>query len=250
VAIFPTLSEYAERKEIDKFIETISSGLRQVLFFVIPCTIIFLLLRAQIVRVVVGAGKFGWTETITTADTLAIITISLFAQCITYLLARAFFALHDTKTPLVAGLVSAAVNIATAWFLMPRFGVLALGAGLSFSAVVYFILLWVPLRVRLGTLREKKILRSLAVLTVAGLLGALATQATKPLVVAYISLDTFWGVLSQGLIAGGLGLAVYLVVALSLKSPEAITFVASLRRKFLRGYQPKEAVPTTSSTTT
>lgn len=250
VAIFPTLSEHIERKEKDKFIETISSGLKQVLFFIIPCTIVFLLLRAQIVRVVVGAGKFGWAETITTADTMAIIVISLFAQCINYLLARAFFALHDTKTPLVAGLISAIVNIATAWFLMPHFGVSALGAAVSLSAVVNFVLLWVPLRLKLGTLHEKEILRSLWILTVAGLLAGLATQAMKPLVVTYISLETFWGVLLQGLIAGGLGIAVYIVVALGLKSPEAITFVSSLRRKFLKGYKPEEVMPTTTSSTT
>lgn len=248
VAIFPTLSEHAEKKENDKLIETISTGLRQVLFFIIPSTIIFLLLRAQIVRVVVGAGKFGWAETITTADTMAIMAVSFFAQCIIYLLVRAFFALHDTKTPLIAGLVSAVVNIAAAWFLMPRFAVLALGAALSLSALVNFILLWVLLRIRLGTLHEMEILRSLWILTVAGLAAAVVTQAMKPIVVTYISLETFWGVLSQGLLAGGLGLAVYLVVALGLKSPEAITFVSSLRRKFLRGYQPKEAVPTASST--
>jgi len=250
VAIFPTLSEHIERKEKDKFIETISSGLKQVLFFIIPCTIVFLLLRAQIVRVVVGAGKFGWAETITTADTMAIIVISLFAQCINYLLARAFFALHDTKTPLIAGLISAIVNIAAAWFLMPHFGVLALGAAVSLSAVVNFVLLWVPLRLKLGTLHEKEILRSLWILTVAGLFAGLATQAMKPLVVTYISLETFWGVLLQGLIAGGLGIAVYILIALGLKSPEAITFVSSLRRKFLRGYKPEEVMPTTTSSTT
>lgn len=249
VAIFPTLSEYVERKETNKLIDALSLGLRQVLFFVVPCAIVFLLLRAQIVRVVVGAGKFGWAETIATADTLAVIVIGLFAQCVNYLLARAFFALHDTKTPLLAGLASAAVNIAAAWYLMPRFGVIALGIGLSLSATVNFVLLWVSLRIRLGTLKEKEILRSLWIMTVAGLSSGLATQAMKPVVVKYISLETFWGVLSQGLIAGGLGMAVYLIVALGLKSPEAATFVASLRRKFLRGYQPKEAVSTTHSST-
>ncbi|MFA6131614.1 MAG: murein biosynthesis integral membrane protein MurJ [Patescibacteria group bacterium] len=250
VAIFPTLSGHVEQKEMDKFIETISTGFRQVLFFVIPCTIVFLLLRAQIVRVVVGAGKFGWAETITTADTLAIIVVSLFAQCINYLLARAFFSLHDTKTPLFAGLISAAVNIVVAWLFMPRFGVLALGAAVSLSAVANFILLWMPLHFRLGTLHEKEILRSLWLLTVAGLIAGMATQAMKPLVVTYISLDTFWGVLSQGLIAGGFGLVVYLAVAVGLKSPEALTFVSSLRRKFLKSYKPEEVVPTPTSTMT
>ncbi len=244
VAIFPSLAEHIERKENEKFIETISSGVRQVLFLIIPCTIVFLLLRAQIVRVVVGAGKFSWADTIITADTLALITFSFFAQCLNYLLTRAFFALSDTKTPLVVGLISAIVNIVTAWFLMPQFGVLALGAAMSLSTLVSFVLLWVLLRIRLGTLRETEILRSLWLLTLAGLASALATQAMKPLVVKYISLETFFGVLSQGLIAGGLGIAVYLAVALMLKSPEAQTFVSALRRKLFKAYQPKEIVPT------
>lgn len=243
VAIFPTLSEHAEGKAKEKLVETISSGARQILFFVIPCTIIFLLLRAQVTRVVVGAGKFGWAETIATADTLALIALGFFAQCLNYLLARVFFSLRDTKTPLFAGLVSALVNVVSAWLLMPHFGVVAFGAALTLSSVVYFVLLWVWLHIRLGTLRETEILRSLKILTVAGLVSGLATQAMKPVVVAYISLETFWGVLSQGLIAGGLGLAVYLIVALGLKSPEALTFVLSLRRRFPREYQPKEVAP-------
>jgi putative peptidoglycan lipid II flippase len=206
-----------------------------------------LLLRAQIVRVVVGAGKFGWEETIMTADTLALITIGFFALCLNYLLVRAFFALHDTTTPFFAGLISAIINMAAAWFFLSRYGVLALAGAMSFSAVVNFVLLWVPLRVHLGTLEEMKIIRSLAIITIAGLLSGLVTQAMKSVVVKYISLDTFFGVLAQGLIAGGLGLAVYLAVTVALKLPEAITFTSALRRKFIRGYQPKESVSTTVS---
>ncbi|HBR80760.1 MAG: Integral membrane protein MviN [Candidatus Uhrbacteria bacterium GW2011_GWE2_45_35] len=248
VAIFPSLSEYAETKQIEKLISAVSSGVRQVLFLIVPCSVVFLLLRAQIVRVVVGAGKFGWEETIITADALALITIGFFALCLNFLLVRAFFALHDTLTPFIAGLISALVNVAAAWFFLSRYGVLALGGAMSFSAVVNFILLWVALRVRLGTLEETKILRSLAVITVAGLFAGLTIQAVKPLIVEYISLDTFFGVLSQGLIAGGLGLAVYLAITLVFKLPEAQTFTSALRRKFLRGYQPKETVPTTTAT--
>jgi putative peptidoglycan lipid II flippase len=204
-------------------------------------------LRAQIVRVVVGAGKFGWEETIMTADTLALIVIGFFALCLNYLLVRVFFALHDTATPFFAGLISAIINVVAARFFLSRYGVLALGGAMSFSAVVNFVLLWVSLRVRLGTLEEMKIVRSLAIITVAGLFGGLATQATKSLVVEHISLSTFFGVLSQGLIAGGLGLAVYLAVTVALKLPEAITFTSALRKKFIRGYQPKESVPTTTT---
>ena len=245
VAIFPNLSEHAEKGEAHKLIETISSGVRQVLFLIIPCTIIFLLLRAQIVRVVVGAGKFGWAETITAANTLAIMTISLFAQCVNYLLIRAFFALRDTKTPLFVGLISTVVNAVVILLFMPHWGIFSLGVAVTFSSLLTFVFLWVLLRVRLGTLEEAKILRSLFILTVAGLISGLAIQATKPLVIKIISLDTFFGVLLQGLCAGGLGFAIYLVVALLFKSPEAQTLTASLRRRFFKAYQPKEMVAPT-----
>lgn len=248
IAIFPALSEHVEKKEFDKFITTISSGIRQVIFLIIPCTIIFILLRAQIVRVVVGAGKFGWSETISTADTLALISLTFFAQCINYLLARAFFALHNTITPLISGLISAFVNIIVAIILIPYFGVLGLGIAVSLSAIINFVLLWVPLRIRLGTLEEAKIFRSLIILTAAGLVSGLVTQMAKPFVVQFIALDTLIGVLVQGLIAGGLGLVVYLFVALGLKSPEAQTFVASLQRKFFKAYQPKETVINSNQT--
>jgi hypothetical protein len=79
-------------------------------------------------------------------------------------------------------------------------------------------------------------------LTVAGLACGLLAQAVKPLVSSVFSLETFLGVLSQGLIAGIIGLAGYLGVAWLLKSSELHAFIDTMHRRVLKKITPKESV--------
>ncbi len=242
VAAFPLFSESLSKNDTEGFRQSFSSTIRQALFFLIPVTLLFLILRAQIVRVVVGAGAFDWQATILTADTLAFFALTLIPQSLVFILSRAFFALHDTVTPLTAGLVSALVGLVSGFLFRESFGVVGLGMAYSLYAVINLILLWVPLRQRVGSLDEEKIVQSLMKLTVAGLACGLLAQAMKPLVSNVFSLDTFFGVLSQGLIAGLIGLAGYLAVAWLLKSSELHAFVEAMHRKVLRKIIPKESV--------
>ncbi|MFH1142236.1 MAG: murein biosynthesis integral membrane protein MurJ [Candidatus Uhrbacteria bacterium] len=242
IAAFPTLSEYAERRQVDKFIETFSNTARQMLFFIIPASLLFLILRAQIVRVVLGAGVFSWEDTILTADILAFFSLSFFAQALIFLLVRGYFAFHDTVTPLYTGIVSAVVNIFAALYLSSEFGVVGLGIAYSIWAVTNMVLLWIPLRAKVGHLDEGRILRSLFIMTTAGIATGTVMQLMKYMVVQFITLDTFWGVLTQGLIAGGSGLLVYLGISWLLRSPELKSLVAGLRVRLLRKAKPEETI--------
>ncbi len=240
VAAFPTLSELAAEKNKKEFIQTFSLTARQILFFIIPATIIFLLLRAQIVRVVVGAGRFGWEETIATADTLAFFTLSFFAQGLNYLLTRSYFAYKDTITPLLAGTVSAIINVISGLLFTHIFGVIGLAFAFSLSSIINLVLLWIPLRVKLGTLHESKILHSLFIIILAAMAQGVVTQGAKYILGGLITLDTFLGVLGSGLLSGGAGLLVYLMIAFGLKSPEAMMFVSSMQRQLFRSFVPTE----------
>ncbi len=241
VAAFPTLSEYAARDDHKAFVSAFSNTVRQMLYFIIPSTVLFLLVRSQIVRVVVGAGKFGWTETIMTADTLAFFTLSFFAQGLVFLLARAFFAYRDTATPFVAGLVSACFNVIAALLFTREFGVMGLAMAFSLSSIVNLVLLWLPLRQKLGSLNESAIVQSLFTISIAAIVQGVVTQGLKVALGSLFTLDTFTSVFFHGFIAGGIGLLVYLGITLALKSPEAITFIGSIRRHMLRSFEPSEA---------
>lgn len=241
IAAFPTLSEAANKNDRDGFVKTLSHTVRQILFFIIPATVIFLLLRAQIVRVVVGAGEFGWEETIKTADTLAFFTLSFFAQGLVFLLARAFYAYRDTVTPFVAGLINALFTVVAAMLFVREFGVAGLALAFSLAAVVNVSILWMTLRIKVGSLGEVEILQSLFRISLAAIFAGVTIQLMKSVVVAVIRNDTFFGVLFQGLIAGGAGLIVYGGIAWLLKTPEMIDFVASMHRKFFKTFTPSEA---------
>ena len=242
VAAFPSLCRCVQEKNTQEFIHIFSATVRQMLFFLIPMMIVFLLLRAQIVRVVVGAGLFDWEATILTADTLAFFALSFFAQGLVFLFARAYFALHDTMTPFIAGLVSASINIIASLYFSSLMGVVGFGIAFSLSSIIQLILLWAPLRGRMGSLQEFLILRSLFIITTAGMLSALVIQLLKPISVAWFPLETFFGVLFQGLFAGGIGLFVYGFVAWYLGSPEMRDFLGVLQKKIGKKFIPSESI--------
>ena len=94
-----------------KLANSFSKTFRQILFFVVPATALLIILRAQIVRIVYGAGNFDWNDTILTMNTLAFFSISLFAQATIPLLVRVFYARHNSKLPFYLGLITVAANV-------------------------------------------------------------------------------------------------------------------------------------------
>lgn len=240
IAAFPTFSEFVNAREIDKLRSAFSTTVRQVMFFIIPITVITLLLRAQIVRLAYGAGVFDWVATILTADTLAMFAVSFFAQCLVFVLVRMYFAYQDTWTPFVVGVIAAAINIICGIMLAPTYGVPGLAWSFSLSALVQLALLWSLLRSKTGSLDEAVILRSTIILSFAGLAAAAMTQIMKGEVVDFIELDTTVNVLTQTVIAGGAGLLIYFVTAFMMGSPEMMAFTQGIRRKLIRTAKPAE----------
>ncbi len=246
IGAFPTFAEYLHQNDFQRFRDAFSLTIRQAIFFLIPLSILFLILRAQIVRVVVGAGAFDWPSTILTANTLAFFALTFIPQACIFILSRAFFAAQDSLTPLTAGLIGSFVGLISAFLFRESFGVVGLGMAFSLYAIVNFVLLWVPLRQRVGSLDEAVILQSLLKLTVAGLVCALIAQMSKPILSNLFSLDSFFGVFMQGGVAGLLGMIGYLATAWLLKSPELRLFMTSVHRKILRKSQPHESIPSDS----
>lgn len=232
IAAFPLISELASHESYERFKEAVTSTVRTVMFLIIPATIGFLLLRAQIVRVILGSGEFDWADTIATADALAFFTLSLFAQALLPLIVRSFFALHDVKTPLLIGLVAVLTERLVAWQLVDA-GMGAPGLALAFSigSIVNIALLWVSLRLRIGSLGEAKIFRALIPLSVAGVVMASVIQGLKVWVATMVDMQTFVGIFTQGFVAGIAGLAAYFAVAYALGSSEARHVLSMYRRK-------------------
>ncbi len=230
IAAFPTLSSVANnRKEL---IYNFSQTVRHILFFVVPATVLLITLRAQIIRVILGVGKFDWQDTVLTIDTLGFFAISLFAQSLIPLLIRVFYARHNSKTPFFIGLISAVFNIFLSLWLSDKMGVAGLALAFSLSNIINFFLLWLVLFIELKSLDSLKILFSTIKFSSAAVACGVTVQIMKLLIWPYIDMTKFWGVFTQGFVAGCFGFLIYLVICLLLRSEELFYFWGSICRRW------------------
>ncbi|MBU1032595.1 MAG: murein biosynthesis integral membrane protein MurJ [Patescibacteria group bacterium] len=234
VAAFPNLARAAGAKRDEEFRNTLSSSARKIAFLIIPSTVVFFLLRAQIVRLVLGAGIFDWTDTIRTANVMGIFTASMLFQALIPLFARAFYALQDTWTPLIAGLVAEVLNLTLAITLRTHYGINGLAIAFSVAACVNMFLLWGLLHYRKGSFGGGEVTMSLAKTCAASLglfgFGWLARLGIGTL----FPLRTFWQVGLQATATIVVGGAAFVVVAWLLKSQEYFEFRHSMKQRFFK----------------
>ncbi|MFA5070200.1 MAG: murein biosynthesis integral membrane protein MurJ [Patescibacteria group bacterium] len=213
IAAFPLMSEAFAARETDKFVVQFSVTLRRVLFLIIPASVLFILLRAQIVRVILGAGAFDWQDTYLTAQALGYFSLSLFAQSLIPMLARSFYAHQDTKTPVKISVVSLLINILGSVILSRYMGILGLALSFSISNLVNMALLILVLRRRFGDLDDKKIINSTVRILLASFFMGGVIWLVKRFLVLGLNMQTFVGVLLEGVVAGAVGVLVYLAIA-------------------------------------
>lgn len=247
LAVFPILSHHAAKEERRIFTYHFSQTFRQILYFIVPASVLFIVLRAQIVRVVLGAGKFDWEDTILTFQALGIFSLSIFAQGLIPLLARSFYAIHNTRIPFYTGLVSEAVNLTLALYLSQMYGVLGLVWAFSIASIVNMGLLFFILNKRINILADKKIFSSVLNILFAAMLGGLAAQLAKYALDPLINLNTFIAVFVELAICGSLGIATFLFVSWILKMEEFENVKKLLSGKFLRLRQTIPEDPTQAS---
>lgn len=239
IATFPVLASLVTQKNWHELQTRIATTAQQILFFIVPFMIAFLLLRAQIVRVVLGSGAFDWTATINTANILGFFALSLFAQALIPLLVRAFFAFEDTWTPFFTSVTSVIVNIVAALMLKDSLGVAGLGLAFSLSMVVECALLWILLRRKVGTLHDLRVVKTLYKISIAAIVMAVAMQSLKAPIAAIVNMNTYVGIGTQGLVVGGTGLILYFGIAYILRVEAMQLLVASFTRRWIK----TEAVP-------
>lgn len=118
VAAFPTLAAALSRGEREHFLDHVALAARYVLFWAMPAIALIMVLRAYMVRVVLGTGAFDWTDTRLTAAVFALLALSLVAQGLTMLLIRAYYAAGRTFIPFVVSAATGITTVATAFLLL------------------------------------------------------------------------------------------------------------------------------------
>src|SRR3989344_14266 len=250
MAAFPTLAKIFAGGEREKFARYVSSALRHIIFWSMPAAALFIVIRAQIVRTVLGSGAFSWSDTRLTAACVALFSISIIAQNANLLFIRAYYAAGKTKIPFIICGISSAFTILISFLFYRLFFVFPyirdfIAAAFKVSDVQGAEVLSLPLGFTIGSLFNmalfififnkdfkqlvrsirETVVQSLAASFVAGVASYVALQVIGNI----ITLDTLAGVFSQGLLAGIVGLGFWFLTLRLLKSREANELLANIR---------------------
>jgi len=161
IALFPTLAEHYAKGATAAFRRDFSFGMRNTLFLVVPSAVGIMILREPLIRLLFQGKVFSAQDTYAVGQTLFWYGLGIVGLAALYIVARAFYARHDTVTPVWVGVLSIGVCVAAALLLMDTMKVAGLALATSISAIVNTaILIWL-LRKQVGGLDGRRILGSL-----------------------------------------------------------------------------------------
>lgn len=255
VAAFPMLAELYARGDREQFAVHIITALRHVIFWSIPAIALIIVLRAQIVRVVLGSGAFDWADTRLTAAVLALLSLSLLAQALNLLAIRAFYAGGKTRVPFYVTLVGSLFAVLSAYGFYAIYQahseihafvsafmrlenvigseVLSIAFGYSLAVVAEALFLVAALRIYFR-LPLWWLWRSLVQAFCAAIIGGVAAYGTLNFIVGGIDQETFIGIFIQGAIAGVVGIVGVTLTYTFFRSRELHEVFTSFQRRLLK----------------
>jgi putative peptidoglycan lipid II flippase len=148
--VFPTMAQQFELGDIDGFRRTLQRGLHPLLFLLVPASIGLFQFRTALFQTIFQSGNFTANSTILSSEPLAFLALGLVWYGLVEVLARAFYAMKDTVTPVAAGILIIVLNIFLSKALLDSMGHVGLALSLSVSTFVEALILVVILRRRIG----------------------------------------------------------------------------------------------------
>lgn len=255
VAAFPTLARFFQSHKMGEFISYIALAARQIIFWSLPVMFLFIVLRAQIVRVILGTGQFTWQDTRLTAASLALFAISISAQSLILLFTRGYYAAGNTKKPLYINLFSTLLTIVSAYFFVHIFRtheifkyffesllriegianseIVMLPLAYSLGAILNAFLLWIYFRsdFKVKDTKDSFLLKSFFQSFAGAFFMGYVAYSFLGFFDNFLNINTFWGILGQGFFSGILGITSGYVVLKVLKNEQINQIEETLKRK-------------------
>ncbi len=230
VAAFPNLADFSLSQAKDRFKEHFIGAFRHIIFWTVPFSVLFLVLRAQIVRVILGTGNFNWNDTRLTAASLFLLSLAIIFQSLFMLLIRAFYAEGEAWKPLLFNIFSMALSIAGAFIFVselsslhnlgivlskmlrisdiPDIRVLALPLGIFIGSAINFFLLFFSFKKIFGWFPTHGSERTISEIFLGSFAGGAASYLALGTFSFLLNLHKFSGVFLQGFLAGLSGIVI------------------------------------------
>ena len=233
IAAMPVLAKHAAEKDIAGMKETFVSSLTMVFSLTIPASIGLMLLAEPIIRLIFERGAFTAVDTIATANTLTLYAIGLFAYSSNKILVPVFYALEDTKYPLIGSFLAVGANILFINLTIDSMQHLAIALSTSCSMLLNFMFLSTVLYLKTGGYSVSYLAKGLAKIGLAGALMAVFLYFSRTMLQNWLSGTLIQQALALLLLIAA-GAALY-GTALQLMGLQELTGITSrLRDKFGR----------------
>lgn len=174
-AIYPTMAAYAIKGEKKSLTDTMLRGLGMVSLITIPAAVGLMVLREPIVQLLFERGAFDHQDTIATSAALFYYSLGLFPGAANMVITRAYYAVNDVRTPVIAGVFSIMVNLILSIVLMRQMAHSGLALANSLATGANALFLYYGLKKHLPFLKGKEFLVSLGKICLASAIMALVT---------------------------------------------------------------------------
>ena len=232
--MYPIISKMAVEENIKGLKSTISEAISIISLLVIPATIGAMIFSEEIVSLLFGRGAFTIEAITMTGNALFYYSIGMIAFGLRDILSRAFYALQDTKTPMINATISVVLNIFLNIIMSRYLGIGGLALATSIAAMVGTLLMFVTLRKKIGGLGLRKIARSFFKMSIASLIMGF---------LAWWSFNFFKANLRENialLLAIGVGALVYAILIYFMRIPEVDHTIKLVKERVLAKKKKQE----------
>lgn len=236
IGFYTTLAAQFTEGRMKDFRDTFNYGLRAISFASIPATVTLIILRVPIIQLLLQHGRFNAEATSVVAAPLALYALGIFAWSGQALIARAFYSMQDTKTPVVIGTIMTALFIPLNLTLMRVMGYTGLALATTIAATLNMLLLLYFLRIRADGINARRILLSIGKVSTASMVMGIAMWVSLSFVTAHLPENLPFKVAAgvRVLAPTAFGGVLFVLIVRALKMEEAATVWDMIRRRFSR----------------
>jgi putative peptidoglycan lipid II flippase len=201
MASYPFLAELASNGNMIEMNRLLNTTLK-FLFIVIPFSILFAVLRYEIVLILFQRGKFDSEATLMTSDLLAFFMIGAFSFSCQTIVVRGFYAMQNTFFPAIFSTAAVILTLPILYFLMKTMGASGIALGLSIGMIIQTLLLFEIWNKKSNNSDKKQVyLFFIKIVPVSLLIGIILLFTASGLRV-FIDAYTFWGAILISIIIG------------------------------------------------
>ncbi len=235
IVIFPSISREHALGAVETYVSLVTRAVRLLVFVMVPIVALGIALRVPMVELLFGYGRFDRLAIEGTAAVLAAFLFGLPAHASIAVLARAFYARQDTRTPVMAAIVAVVINTTLGVIFVGPFGLPGLAAAIAIGAWVEALYLLVALGRHVPTFAPSTVVRVLAESVIGALAAAALAVGVSTVLGELVAPGAAKLAILVGLsVASFVGGAIYVVVAFILRIPELPTIVGLVADQYRR----------------